>query len=192
MIKFGIFALTLPMLCLLLAILIDLAVTGQFYSKKDLLCFGKEFDFDDASVFRGVSIIEFTLFIILEIIVFFIGLTLYFLVSKLSCKNISTNFRITIALATTIGVGIILLAILHGTQASSDDTFLVVSSGTMIEQLFLFLLFVLSRKVRNGLRKMFLSKKRSSTSNNQSRKSNEEHHISGVYKELHIPLVAVS
>ena len=192
MLKFGIFALTLPMLCLLLAILIDLAVTGQFYSKRDLLCFGKQFNFDDASVFRGVSIAEFALFLIMEIIVFFVGLTLYFLVSKSSCKNISTNFRITIALTSTIGVGIILLAILQGTEASSDDTFLAVSSGTMIEQLFLFLLFVSSRKVRHGLRKMFLNQNRSSASKHQPRKSKEAHYNQGVYKQLHIPLVTVS
>ena len=84
------------------------------------------------------------------------------------------------------------VTLVHRTEASSDDTFLVVSSGTMIEQLFFLLLFVSSRKVRNGLRKMFSNKKGSSAPKNQSRKSKEEYHIGEVYKELHAPSVAVS
>ena len=188
MIKFVIFALTLSMLCLLSAILIDLAVTGQFYSKRDSLCFGRQFDFDDVSVFRVVSIAQFALFVIVEIIVFSIGLILYFLVNKSCCKTISTNFRITIALASTIGVAIILLTILNATETSNEDTLPVVSSGILIEQLLLFLLFVSSSRVRKGLRKMLVDTK-SSTSPIQSRESTEEHHVDGVYKELHTPLV---
>ena len=155
MIKFVIFGLMLSMLCFLSAILIDLAVTGQFYSKRDSLCFGRQFvDLENVSVFRVVSIAQFALFVIIEIIVFSIGLILYFLVNKSCCKTLSTNFRITIALASTIGVAIILLTILNATETSNKDTIPVVSSGILMEQLLLFLLFVSSSRVRKGLRKI--------------------------------------
>ena len=187
MIKFVIFSLMLSMLCFLSAVLIDLAVTGQFYSNRDLLCFGRQFvDLENVSVFRVVSIAELALFVIIEIIVFSIGLILYFLVNKSCCKTISTNFRITIALASTIGVAIILLTILNVTETSNEDTIPVVSSGILIEQLSLFLLFVSSSRVRKGLRKIYT---KSSTSPIQSRESTEEHHVGGVIKELCTPLV---
>ena len=188
MMKFVIFGLTLSMLCLLSAIVIDLAVTGQFYSKRNSLCFGRQFDLDNISVFRVVSIAEFALFVIIEIIVFSIGLILYFLVNKSCCKTLSTNFRITIALASTIGVAIILLIILNATETSNEDTLPVVSSGILMEQLLLFLLFVSSSRVRKGLRKIFVDTK-SSTSPIQSKESTEEHHVGGVIKELCTPLV---
>ena len=164
MINFVIFALVSSILCFLSAILIDLAVTGKFYSKRDSFCFGRQFDLDAVSVFRVVSLAESALFVVLEIIVFSIGLTLYFLVSKSCCKTISTNFQIAIALATTIGVSIILLTILYAIEVSANNSIPAVSSGTLIEQVFLFILFASSSKVHNGVRKMSLSKKRSSTS----------------------------
>ena len=43
LIKFVIFILVSSILCFLLAIIIDLAVTGKFYSKKDSLCFFRDF-----------------------------------------------------------------------------------------------------------------------------------------------------
>ena len=189
MIKFVIFILVSSIMCFLLAILIDLAVTGKFYSKRDSLCFFRGFYFDDVSIFRVVSVAEFALFAIIQFVVFFIGDILYILVNKSCCKMVSTNFRIAIALASTIGVAIILLTILHAIQVSVNDTLPAVSTAQMIEQLFLFLLFVSSRKVRNGLKKIFLYKKRSTTSPIQS---TEEHRVGEVYKELHIPLVSVS
>ena len=124
----------------------------------------------------------------MQFVVFFIGAILYFLVNKSCCKMVSTNFRIAIALTSTIGVAIILLTILHAIEVSVNDTLPAVSTALMIEQLFLFLLFVSSSKVRKSLKKMFVYKKRSSTSPIQSK---EEHRFSEVYNELHIPMVAV-
>jgi len=141
-----------------------------------------------------VSIAEFTLFIMLEIIIFSVGLILYSLLSKSCCKTVSTNFRIAIALATTIAVSIILLTILYAAEVSANDTIPAVSGGTLIEQVFLFILFALLSKVHNGVRKLFLHK-RSSRSTSVLRKSTRKSakHISGeVYKELHMPLVDVS
>ena len=152
MMKFVIFALTLSMLCFLLAILIDFVVTGEVYSKRDSLCVGRQFDFDDVSVFHIVSIAEFALFVIIQLIEFLIGFTLYVLINKPCCKTISTNFRIAIALVGTVGVTFILLVIFRGTEASTIDSLPVVSGGALTEQLFLFLLFLSSRKVRNGLK----------------------------------------
>ena len=190
MIKFVIFAFTSSTLCFLSAVLIDLAVTGRFYSNRDSLCFFRGFDLDDVSVFRAVSIVEFALFVIVEFVVFFIGATLYFLINKPCCKMISTNFRITIALTSTIGVAIILLTVLNGIEVSVDVSLPAVSGGTLTEQLFLFLLFVSSSKVRNGVKKMLVYKERS-TSTILSRKSTKEQHVDGAYKDLSIPLVTV-
>ena len=186
LIKFVIFALASSMLCLLLAILIDFAVTGKFYSNRGSLCLTRQIDLDDLSVFRFVSLVEFALFTIAEVIVFIIGFALYYVVNKSCFKTISTNFRIAIALATTIGVSNILLVILQGTKVSDDYAFPAVSSGTLIEQLFLFILFASSKRVRNGLRKMFVKKTNlSSTNTTHSKETMEEH------KELYVPLVAV-
>ena len=153
-IKFVIFALTLSMLCFLSAIIIDLAVTGQFYSKRDSLYIGRQFDLDNVSVVRVVTIAELALFVIIQLMVFLLGFSLYILVNKSCCKTLSTNFRIVIALAATVGVNFILLVILNGAETSTNDSLPAISGGTLIEQLVLFLLFVSSSKVRNSLKKM--------------------------------------
>jgi len=186
LIKFIIFVVASSILCFLLILLVDLAITGKFYGNRDSLCFTRRIDPDDLSVFRFVSLVEFALFAIVEIVVFIIGFVLYYVANKSCCKTISTNFRIAIALATTIGVSNILLVILQGTRASDDYTFPAVSGGTLIEQLFLFILFASSKRVRNGLRKMFVNKiNLSSTNTTNSKETMEEHN------ELYVPLVAV-
>jgi len=91
-INFVIFALMLSALCFLAAVLIDFAITGKFFSNRELLCIAEYFNHDDVSVFRLVSLVEFTLFIIEGIIVFIVGVTLCYVVNKSFCKTISTNF----------------------------------------------------------------------------------------------------
>ena len=190
LIKFVIFVLVSSILCFLSAILIDLAVTD---SKKDSLCLTRQFDFDNLSVFRIVFNVQIVLFIIAQIIVFLIGFTLYYVVNKSCCKTISTSFRIAIALVTTIGVGTILFIILNGIEVSTYYTFLAVGGGTLLEQVFLFILFASSSKVCNDVRKIFIKKKKSSvkTFTIQPREPMEERHLGVIYKELHMPLVDV-
>jgi len=160
LIKFVIFALVLSTLCFLSAVLIDLAVHGTFYSHRESLCIVEHFNLDEISVFRVVSIAEFALFVTLQIIEFIIGFAIYIWVNKSCCKTASTNFRIAIALATTIGLSVILLIILHGTKVSADNTLIAVGSSTLVEQMLLFILFVSSRKIRNSLRMMFVNRKK--------------------------------
>jgi len=160
--KYVIFVLVSSIVCFLSAVLIDLAVNGMVYSNRDSFCIVEHFNLNEASAFRIVSIVQFALFFIVQIIVFIIGFTLYIRVNKSCCKTISTNFRIAVALATTIGLSVILLIILHRTRVSPDNTLPTVGISAMTEQILLFVLVISSRKVRNGLRMMLANRKRNS------------------------------
>jgi len=175
LIKSVIFVLVLSIVCFLSAVLIDLAVNGTFYSNNGSLCIVQNFNLGEAPVFRVASIAEFALIFIVQIIVFIIGFTLYIRVNKSCCKTISTNFRIAIALATTIGLSVILLIILHRTRVSADNSLPAVGGSTMIEQILLFTLFISLRKVRNGLKMMLVSRKRDSVFAIRSSNCMEEH-----------------
>ena len=122
-----------------------------------------------------------------------IGLILYILASKSCCKSLSTNFRITIALASTIGINVIFLTILYANEVSANDTVPAVSGGTLIEQVFSLILFSSSSRVRNSMkRKISIIKKKTSTTSLISKNLIKGHKVDGVYKELQVPLVEVS
>ena len=131
--------------CFLLALVIDIGVNGKVYSDKERFCrIRYEYTFLHVTVLYGMI----GIFIILQCIIFAVGLILYFLVSKKCCATKSTNFRVTMALVTTVGINLVLLIILTmAVQIPRSVLIPVVSSGTLAEQLILLALLVSSSKV---------------------------------------------
>ena len=94
-----------------------------------------------------VVFIEYAVFIILQYIIFAVGLTLYFLASK-NCRAMkSTNFRVTMVLVATVGIHVVLLIILIITEVPYTILIPVVTSGNLAEQIILLIVFLSSKKV---------------------------------------------
>ena len=130
--------------CLLLALAIDIGANGNIYSDIERYC---RVEFDSTVLYLILVYGEFTLFIILQCITFAVGLTLYFLVTKKCCAMKSTNLRVTMALVATVGINILLLIILTIAEVSQSTLVVIVTSGTLIEQIILLALFLSSKKV---------------------------------------------
>ena len=148
MIKYTILVLVTSTLSFLIAIIVDLAVDGAVYNERRSFCINTEIAIEDTPVFSLAATAELAMFIVLEFIVFFIGLTLYFLVTKSCCGVISTNLRVAITLAATIGINIIILVVLNGVSIPSNLYILSITCGTALEQVILLVLFLSSRNVR--------------------------------------------
>ena len=130
--------------CFLLALAIDIGVNGRIYSDMERYC-GIKYDY----TFLYVTVVygEYAMFIILQYITFAVGLTLYFLVSKNCCAVKSTNFRVTMVLVATVGIHIVLLIILIITEVQFTILIPAVTSGYLLEQLILLIVFLSSKKV---------------------------------------------
>ena len=160
-IKYIIFVLITSTLCLLVAMGIDLAVSGTVSNGQRSFCVNSDIPVEDAPVFSLAATAELAVFVILEITVFSIGLSLYFLVNKSCCAMKSTNLRVAVTLSATIGINIIILVILYVVGVQSNVIILSVTSGTAVEQIILLTLFLSSRNVRAHFPCM---RKRASTS----------------------------
>jgi len=85
------------------------------------------------------------------------------------------------------------LSVLNAIKVSANDTVPAVSGGTLIQQVFLLILFSSSSRVCNSMKwKISVIKKKTSTSSLISKNSIKGHKVDGVYKELQVPLVEVS
>ena len=142
--KYSVFIIGSSIICTLLALAIDTGVNGRIYSGMERYC---RIKYDYTFLYMTVVFGEFGVFIILQCITFAVGLTLYFLVSKNCCAMKSINFRVTIALVATVAIHIILLLILIVAEVSFIVLIPVVTSGNLVEQLVLLIIFLSSKKV---------------------------------------------
>jgi len=150
-IKYIIFVMVISTLCLLVAILVDLPISGTVYSNRRSFCMNTEVAIEDTPIFSIAATGELAVIVILEIIVFSIGLSLYFLVNKSCCSMKSINFRVAVTLASTIGIGVTILLVLNVVRLPSNVFILSITSGTVVEQGILLTLFLTSKKVRANL-----------------------------------------
>jgi len=147
-IKYIIFVMITSTLSLLVAILVDLPVSGMVYSERRSFCINTEVAIQDTPIFSIVATAILAVFIIFEITVFSIGLTFYFLVTKSCCSTKSTNLRVAVTLAATIGIAIVILLSLNAVTLPSNVFVLSITSGTAVEQMILLTLLLTSKKVR--------------------------------------------
>ena len=130
--------------CYLLALAIDVGVNRRIFSGMERYC---RIEYDYTFLYMTVVFIEYAVFIILQYIIFAVGLTLYFLASK-NCRAMkSTNFRVTMVLVATVGIHVVLLIILIITEVPYTILIPVVTSGNLAEQIILLIVFLSSKKV---------------------------------------------
>ena len=142
--KYLIFIIGSSIVCILLALAIDVTVNGTIYSDKERYCqVEHNYTFLFVKVVHGML----GMFIILHFITFAVGLRLYFLVSK-KCAMKSTDLRVTTALVATVGISAVLLIILTIAKVPQSIRSTIVNAGTLIEQLVLVVLFLSSKKVK--------------------------------------------
>ena len=142
--KYILFIIGSSTVCLLLALVIDVGANANIYSDMESYC---RVEFDYTVLYLMVVYGEFIVFIILQCITFAVGLILYFLVTKKCCAMKSTNLRVTMALVATVGINIFLLIILTIAGVPQSILVVIVTSGTLIEQVILLALFLSSKKV---------------------------------------------
>jgi len=142
--KYIIFIIGSSITCFLLALAVDIGVNGRIYSGIERYC---RIEYDYTFLYVTVVYVEYSVFILLQYIVFAVGLTLYFLVSKTCCAMESTNFRVTLVLVATVGIHIALLIILIIAEVPYSILIPVVTSGSLIEQSVLLIVFLSSKKV---------------------------------------------
>ena len=164
--KYIIFIIGSSIACFLLALAIDIGVNGRIYSGMERYC---RIEYDYTFLYVTVVFGEFGVFIILQFITFAVGLTLYFLVSKTCYAMESTNFRVTMVLVATIGVHITLLIILIIAEVPYSILIPVVTSGSLIEQLILLIVFLSSKKVLFVCKTAWLKNSRQPSNNQQLR-----------------------
>ena len=139
-----IFIIILSIACHLLALAIDVGVNRRIFSGMERYC---RIEFDYTFVYLTVVYVEYAVFIILQCIIFAVGLTLYFLTSK-NCRAMkSTNFRVTMALVATVGIHTVLLVILIIAEVPYTILIPVTTSGNLAEQVILLIVFLSSKKV---------------------------------------------
>ena len=146
MVKYIIFILVFTTSCFLLAILLDFAISGNFYTEDGTFCFSSE-NSVEVILFPIIILGECAVLVIFEVVLLSTGLGLYFLVSKSCCKLSTTKVRVVIALAATVGINIILVVVLYMTEVSYEVFNFSATTGTLVEQVILFFIFLSSRKV---------------------------------------------
>ena len=162
--KYIIFIIGSSIACFMLALAIDIGVNGRIYSDMERYCL---IEYDYTFLYVTVVYVEYATFIILQYIIFAVGLALYFLVSKNCCAMKSTNFRVTMVLAATIGLHIILLIILIIAEVPFSILIPVVTSSSLVEQLILLIVFLSSKKVLLVCKTTWLKNSRQPSNNQQ-------------------------
>ena len=94
----------------------------------------------------------FTMFNGVEIALMIAGLLLYYLTTRQCCTIPTRDVKISIALTCTIGINTGLAVILSVLEVAGGISFAVSATGTLVEQILLFLLFFTSNKVLSKLR----------------------------------------
>ena len=150
--------------CFLLALAIDIGVNGRIYSDMERYCC---IEFHYTFLYVTVVFGEYAMFIILQCITFAVGLTFYFLVSKNCCAVKSINFRVTMVLVATVGIHTVLLIILIITEVPFTILIPAVTSGNLVEQLILLIVFLSSKKVLLVCKTAWLIKDTKSSNNLQ-------------------------
>ena len=145
LVKYISFIVASSTLCASSIALIDFAVNGEIYDAKERwYCIFEATKF--GGVYHKIFHTEMAVFILLEIVLSASGFFFYVIVSKKGQKK-SMNVKVTIALVTIVGINIIMNAILGIFHSPMSVVLPVVTSGTLLEQVILLLLFSSSSKV---------------------------------------------
>jgi len=148
--KYATLIVVLSIICSASVILVDLLVSKTAFETTH----GRCTVLVDPSNFGSGSMILYTalmtLYNFIEIGFMIPGL-FYYLTTKQCCSMATRDVKISIALNCTIGINTGLTVVFYCLQVEVDISYAVSSSGTFLEQLLLFCLFVTSSKVPSHL-----------------------------------------
>jgi len=147
LIKYATFIFILTVVCSGSIILVDAFISRTGYKTTH----GRCTILIDPSNFKAESILlfaaEVSIFNAVEIVLMIVGLVLYCLTTKQCCSIPTRDMKIAIALNCTIGINTGLLVILFLFQVPGDINYAISTTGTIIEQLLLLCVFLMSSKV---------------------------------------------
>ena len=146
--KYVTFITSITMVYSVMTLSYDLMDTRTAFSTENGYC-ATEFDSN-----IGISILVVTQLAsvsAMQIIVFFIGMMLYFWVNKRCCEFRSTDTRTCLTLGSTSGLDTLLFLGVQLTDSGSDIAFLSSSIGTCIQMPILLIIFLTSKKVKTAI-----------------------------------------
>jgi len=89
---------------------------------------------------------------LIQVIIFVVAMTLYFLITKRYCGKGPSDVRVSITLMSTIGLSTILLISLLLAGVKSENTVITASVATSVEQVISLLTLVTYKQTRERLR----------------------------------------
>jgi len=146
--KYVIFIISMATIYSLISMSFDLAGPRTAFSKDNRHC-AIEFHIEDASFV--ILIIQLTSIFVMQVVLFAIGIVLYYLVNERFCRLRSKGTRVCLTLGSTTGLNTFLVLVVVLTDSGGDITFLISSIGTCIQMSILLIIFLTSRKVKAAI-----------------------------------------
>ena len=146
--KYITFIVSLTMVCALLIVPYDLSVTRNTFATADGYC---EIEFEDhvtESFYIYITLLS--LIIAAQMIIFSLGLILYFLSNKNFCEFKTINIRVCLALISTSGLNTLLFLMSYSLSGSTHIPILLSSIATVLEQFVLLMIFCTSVRIKTA------------------------------------------
>jgi len=152
--KYIIFIISMTIIYSVMVIPYDIAVAKTAFSTYNGYCAAK-FHSEGASF--AILIIQLVSILVMQTVVFAIGMVLYYLVNKRCCEFRSSDTRVCLTLGSTAGLNTFLLVVVQFAGGGSDIGFLSSSTGTCIQISILLIIFLTSTKVKAVISSVILS-----------------------------------
>jgi len=146
--KYITFITSITMVYSVMTVLYDLTGTRTAFNTENGYC-ATEFDSNIGSTILVVT--QLASVSVMQIVVFVIGMALYFSVNKRCCEFRSTDTRACLTLGSTSGLDTLLFLVVQLTGSGSDIAFLSSSIGTGIQMPILLIIFLTSKKVKTAI-----------------------------------------
>ena len=152
--KYAIFIISITTMYSVMVISYDMAATKTAFRTYNGYCAAK-FHSEGASF--AILIIQLVSILIMQTVVFAIGMVLYYLVNKRCCEFRSSDTRVCLTLGSTAGLNTFLLVVVQFAGGGSDIGFLSSSTGTCIQISILLIIFLTSTKVKTAISSVIIS-----------------------------------
>jgi len=146
--KYVIFIISMTTIYSVMGMSFDLAGPRTAFSKDSGHC-AIEFHIEDASF--AILIIQLATIFVMQVVVFAIGMVLYYLVNKRCCDFKSSDTRVYLTLGSTTGLNTFLFLVVVLTDGGSDIALVSSSIGTCIQMSILLIILLTSMKVKTAI-----------------------------------------
>ena len=149
LLKYVMFIISVTTVCAVIIIPYDVTVTRNAFDTAGGYC---KIEFEDhVTKSFYIYIAALSIAIATQMVIFSLGMILYFLSIKNFCEFKPINIRVCLALISTSGLNTLLFLISYSLSGSTHIPALLSSVATLVEQLVLFMIFSTSTKVKSAV-----------------------------------------